>query len=82
MNIRGEQLHQIMTDAANHKTRAELLAENERLRNTLKMQRAWLQHWRDDLRYSTLRPTLDSLADAEEAILSALSRTRSLEDAA
>lgn len=56
-------------------------AENETLKAALRMQIAWIRHWRDDLRHN-LRPTLDSLADAEEAILSALSRTRSLEDAA
>lgn len=56
-------------------------AENETLKAALRMQIAWIRHWRDDLRHN-LRPTLDSLADAEEAINSALSRTRSLEDAA
>lgn len=56
-------------------------SENEILRNTLRFQLAWIRHWRDDLRHN-LRPTLDSLADAEESINSALSRTRSLEDAA
>lgn len=55
-------------------------AENETLRATLRMQLAWIRHWRDDLRHN-LRPTLDSLADAEDAIVEALKRTRTLEAA-
>ncbi|MCK3783515.1 hypothetical protein KEM44_20950 [Sinorhizobium meliloti] len=55
-------------------------AENETLKATLKMQLAYVRHWQEDARYN-LKPTMDSLKDAEEAILSALSRTRSLEAA-
>lgn len=55
-------------------------AENETLRAALRMQLAWVRHWREDARCG-LRPTMDSLLDAEEAINSALSRTRSLEAA-
>lgn len=56
------------------------MTETEHLKNTLRMQIAWIKHWKEDARFG-LRPTLESLADAEEAITEALSRTRSLEAA-
>lgn len=55
-------------------------AENETLKATLRMQLAWLRHWKEDARCG-LRPTMDSLCDAEDAINEALQRTRSLEAA-
>lgn len=55
-------------------------AQNETLKAALRMQLAWLRHWKEDARYG-LRPTMDSLADAEDAINEALNRTRPLEAA-
>lgn len=48
-------------------------SEIKRLRSVLRMQQAWIRHWRDDLRHN-LPPTLDSLADAEDAINEAINQ--------
>jgi len=48
-------------------------AEITRLRSVLRMQQAWIRHWRDDLRHN-LPPTFDSLADAEDAINEAINQ--------
>lgn len=53
-------------------TEAQTIA---RLRSALRMQKAWLDHWKDDVRHN-LRPTLDSLHDATDQIDEALRETR------
>lgn len=47
------------------------MTEVETLRSALRMQLAWLKHWQDDVKFN-LHPTMDSLADAEDAINEAL----------
>lgn len=52
-------------------TTLDQTAEISRLRNVLRMQRAWIRHWEDDVK-SGLPPTRDSLADAADEIDAAL----------